>query len=196
MRLLWTCSNSGNFGQRSDRVWFAIGHLHFVLEQRKERDNEDEEVYQLLSDAYIEFLRLVLEHPDLKLRTKDATPDLTEEQRERMQVLFEILISLFERAYLTAYSDDMSHAQQRRWHSWDDFMREWCRRDASIARCPACCMAKIQISPAIFAVSTASAEPKAQKAERASSHGCSFDCKPAILQTVLPGCRSVLKESP
>jgi hypothetical protein len=101
----------------------------FVLEQRKERDNEDEEVYQLLSDAYIDFLKLVLEHSDLKLRTQKSTPDLTEEQRERMQVLFEILISLFERAYLTAYSDNMTAQQKRRWHSWDDFMREWCRRD-------------------------------------------------------------------
>ncbi len=100
----------------------------FILEQRKERENEDEEVYQLLSDAYIDFLKLVLEHPDLKLRTQDATPDLTEEQRERMMVLFEILISLFERAYLTAYSDHMTAQQRRRWHSWDDFMREWCRR--------------------------------------------------------------------
>ncbi len=101
----------------------------FMLEQRKERDNEDEEVYQLLSDAYIDFLKLVLEHPDLKLRTQTATPDLTDEQRERMQVLFEILISLFERAYLTAYQDEMTANQRRRWLSWDDFMREWCRRE-------------------------------------------------------------------
>jgi len=100
----------------------------FMLEQRKERENEDEEVYQLLSDAYTDFLKLVLEHPDLKLRTQAATPDLTEEQHERMMVLFEILISLFERAYLTAYSDCMTVQQGRRWHSWDDFMREWCRR--------------------------------------------------------------------
>lgn len=70
----------------------------FMLEQRKERDNEDEEVYQLLSDAYIDFLKLVLEHADLKLRTRSATPNLSDEQQERAQVLFEILISLFERA--------------------------------------------------------------------------------------------------
>ena len=101
----------------------------FVLEQQKERDNEDEEVYQLLSDAYIDFLKLVLEHSDLKLRTQQATPNLTDEQRERMQVLFEILISLFERAYLTAYSEKMTANQRRRWLSWDDFMREWCRRE-------------------------------------------------------------------
>jgi hypothetical protein len=100
----------------------------FILEQRKERDNEEEEVYQLLSDAYIDFLKLVLRHPDLQLRTRAATPNLTEEQRERMMVLFEILVSLFERAYLTAYNDHMTAKQRRRWHSWDDFMREWCRR--------------------------------------------------------------------
>ncbi len=101
----------------------------FVLEQRKERENEDEEVYQLLSDAYIDFMKLVLDHSDLKLRTQQATPNLSEEQKERMQVMFELLISLFERAYLTAYSENMTAAQRRRWHSWDDFMLEWCRRD-------------------------------------------------------------------
>ncbi len=108
----------------------------FVLEQRKERENEDEEVYQLLSDAYIDFLKLVLEHPDLKLRTQHATPGLSDEQRERMQVLFEILISLFERAYLTAYSEEMTPTQRRRWQSWDDFMREWCRREDFRAALP------------------------------------------------------------
>ena len=100
----------------------------FVLEQRKERENEDEEVYQLLADAYTDFLKLVLEHSDLNLRTQAPSSGLNDEQRERKQVLFEILISLFERAYLTAYSDHMTSQQRRRWHSWDDFMREWTRR--------------------------------------------------------------------
>lgn len=101
----------------------------FIQEQRKERENEDEEVYQLLSDAYGDFLKLVLANPDLKLRTQKATPDLTAEQHERMMVLFDILIALFERAYLAAYAETMTVAQRRRWHSWDDFMREWCRRE-------------------------------------------------------------------
>ena len=108
----------------------------FIYEQRKERDNEDEEVYQLLSDAYHDFLKLVLANPDLKLRSQAATPNLTEEQQERMQVIFEMLISLFERAYLTAFDDRMTAKQQRRWHSWDDFMREWVRRDDFRAQLP------------------------------------------------------------
>jgi hypothetical protein len=100
-----------------------------MFEQRKERENEEEEVYQMLSDAYTDFLKLVMANPDLKLRSQCGIDELTEEQQERMHVLFEILISLFERAYLLAYEPNMSGKQLRRWYSWDDYMREWCERD-------------------------------------------------------------------
>lgn len=101
----------------------------FIWQQRKERDNEEEAVYQTLSDAYTDFLILVMQNPDLKLRSQHEVIDLTEEQQERIHVIFEILISLFERAYLLAYEDKMSKKQRRRWASWDDYMREWCERD-------------------------------------------------------------------
>lgn len=101
----------------------------FFFEQRKERDHEEEQAYQVLSDAYRDFLKLVLANPDLKLRSTTATADLTDEQRERQQVIFEMLISLFERAYLLAFEPDMTPRQARRWQSWDDYMREWCQRE-------------------------------------------------------------------
>jgi hypothetical protein len=106
---------------------FAIAF--FAWEQRKERDNEDEEAYQLLSDAYNDFLKVVLAHPDLRLRTSEALASPTPEQVERMLVIFDMLVSLFERAYLVAYKPRMSDTERRRWNSWDDYMREWCRRD-------------------------------------------------------------------
>ena len=106
---------------------FAVGV--FLLEQRKERDNEDEEAYQHLSDAYNDFLKVVLAHADLQLRSAAPLPNPTPEQAERTRVIFDMLISLFERAYLVAYKDDMSETEARRWNSWDDYMREWCRRD-------------------------------------------------------------------
>lgn len=101
----------------------------FIYEQRKERENEEEEQYQHLSDAYNDFLRIVLDHADLQLRTHEPLPDPAPEQRERMLVIFDMLISLFERAYLVAYKEDMDATERRRWNSWDDYMREWCRRD-------------------------------------------------------------------
>lgn len=101
----------------------------FLAQQRKERENEEEEAYQHLSDAYNEFLRIVLANADLQLRTASPLQDPTSEQRERMLVIFDMLISLFERAYLVAHKTEMSPEEQRRWNSWDDFMREWCHRD-------------------------------------------------------------------
>lgn len=105
---------------------FAI--LFFAWEQRKERDNEEEAGYQLLSDAYNDFLKVVLEHPDLQLRSSEPLQNPTAGQRERMLVIFDMLISLFERAYLVAYKEAMGETEARRWNSWDDYMREWCRR--------------------------------------------------------------------
>ena len=106
---------------------FAI--LFFAWEQRKERDNEEEAQYQQLSDAYIDFLGVVLSNPDLHLRTNEPLENPTAEQRERMLVIFDMLTTLFERAYLVAYKPVMSETERRRWNSWDDYMREWCRRE-------------------------------------------------------------------
>lgn len=108
----------------------------FFVQQRRERRNEEDEVYQLLSDAYNDFLRVVIDNPDLRLRSNTPTPDLSAEQQERMLVIFDMLISLLERAYLTAYGEMMTPAQQRRWNSWEDFMREWLRRDDFYYRLP------------------------------------------------------------
>ncbi len=110
-------------------VGLPLAILTFVLEQRKERENEDEETYQLLADNYMDFLKLVMSNPDLQLRSRCEALPLTDEQEERKQVLFEILISLFERAYLLAYDPDMRGKRLRRWLSWEDYMREWCARD-------------------------------------------------------------------
>ena len=106
---------------------FAIGV--FLWEQRHQRENEEEEGYQLLSDAYNDFLRVVLDNADLKLRSTAALPDPTPEQNERRLVIFDMLVSLFERAFLVAYRENMGEIARRRWNSWDDYMREWCRRD-------------------------------------------------------------------
>ena len=109
----------------------------FIFEQRKERDNEEEEVYQLLSDNYQDFLKIALEHPDLHIFAIEETPALSIEQRERMFIIFSMLISLFERAYLLLYEEKMSAKQLRRWRSWEDYMGEWCNRADFRAALPA-----------------------------------------------------------
>ncbi|HEY9182513.1 MAG TPA: hypothetical protein VIQ99_04890 [Gammaproteobacteria bacterium] len=108
----------------------------FLYEQKKERDNEDEEVYQLLSDNYQDFLKIALDHPDLKLFSLERPRELTSEQLEQCLIIFNMLISLFERAYLVLYEPNMSGLQLRRWLSWEDYMREWCKREDFRERLP------------------------------------------------------------
>jgi hypothetical protein len=108
----------------------------YLFEHRKERENDEEEVYQLLSDNYQDFLKVALANPDLKLFSAEATPSLTDEQNERLQIILEMLISLFERAYLLLYEDDMATKQRRRWNSWEDYILEWCRRSDFRSRLP------------------------------------------------------------
>ena len=108
----------------------------FLYEQRKERENEEEEVYQLLSDNYQDFLKVALENPDLRLFSTEGTTTLNEDQRERQLIVFVMLMTLFERAYLLLHEDDMSPKQARRWHSWEDYILEWCSRPDFRANLP------------------------------------------------------------
>jgi len=106
---------------------FAI--IVFLLEQRKERMNDQEEIFQRLSDEYREFLKLVLDNSDLYLLRRESTRiEFTEEQKERRLAIFGILISLFERAHLLVYEEKMDKQTRRMWQSWEDYMREWLRR--------------------------------------------------------------------
>jgi len=101
----------------------------FIYEERKRRENEENELHRNLSAEYDSFLKLVLEHSDLLLMRK-AVPasELSDEQRERKEILLRMLVALFEKAYIILHSKNLSKDAARRWGSWEDYIREWCRR--------------------------------------------------------------------
>ena len=45
-----------------------------------------------------------------------------------MIVIFDILISLFERAYILLYEPGLAGKPLRRWRTWEDWIREWAHR--------------------------------------------------------------------
>lgn len=110
-------------------IGLPMAILVFALEKRKERQNEEDAVYESISEKYQEFLRVVLDNPDLHLFSMTKTPALDENQTERMMVAFSMLIALFERAYVLLYEDGLRGAKLRRWRSWEDYMHEWCARE-------------------------------------------------------------------
>ncbi|TAH37847.1 MAG: hypothetical protein EYC62_00965 [Alphaproteobacteria bacterium] len=103
----------------------------FWYEQKRERQNEEEEIYQKLSDEYADFCQLLLTNADLHLMSGKVIPDsqLTDEQQERKRIIFDLLLSLFERAFILVYEEHMSKQTQRLWQSWDDYIRFWMKRD-------------------------------------------------------------------
>lgn len=95
----------------------------FLQDKRKERRAEADTLNQRLSDAYSSFLILVLDNADLKLfHAQGDQADLTDEQKERKKVLFAVLISVFEQAYIPLYEKEMGRHAYRRWLSWEDDM--------------------------------------------------------------------------
>ncbi len=116
---------------------FPAAIMIIIREERLRRRNEEHELHRNLSEEYDNFLRMVMDNADLLLLSKSRLPDpFTDEQRERTEVIFRMLISLFEKAYIILYSDSMGPQAQRRWMSWEDDMIEWCGRDDFRARLP------------------------------------------------------------
>lgn len=109
---------------------FPTAIFIFVTEERRRRTNEEKELHRHLSEEYDNFLRLVMSNADLLLFRMSSLPEpRSEEQLERTEIIFRMLVSLFEKAYIILYENDMSGNALRRWLSWEDDMREWCRRE-------------------------------------------------------------------
>lgn len=126
------------------RAWEFLSYLVTVLglpialfaiwrEMRAERRNElkeieqrEDEIYVELSQQYSAFLESALDNLDLDLLGQaSAPPTLTAQQMQKRAVYFEMLIALFERAYILLYEPGMNGASARRWRSWDDYIAWW-----------------------------------------------------------------------
>lgn len=110
-------------------VGLPLAIVVFVLDRRRDRQTDEEGIYLRLSDEYADFMRLVIDNADLRLRSPTPPANLSEEQQERKLALFAILVSLFERAYVLVYEEPMSRQQQRLWQSWEDYIHEWSQRE-------------------------------------------------------------------
>ncbi len=93
----------------------------FVREEEKERQNEQEEIYDKLMDHYDDILARLFEHPDID---QHETPLENPELRRQQKILYEMLVTLFERSFILLYGE-RDTAYRRMWNSWEDYMRHW-----------------------------------------------------------------------
>lgn len=105
---------------------FAI--LVFWLEQRKERKVEQEELFVKLLDEYTDFSKLLIDNADLRLISGNKT-DLTPEQEEKKLVIYDLLVSFFERAFILIYETHMNKHEERMWRTWEDYIDFWLKKN-------------------------------------------------------------------
>lgn len=96
------------------------------INEHKEIEQREDEIYVELSQQYTAFLEAVLNHPELDLMGEaPERPLLTAHQGQQKRIYFEMLIALFERAYILLYEPDLGGDAARRWQSWADYMDWW-----------------------------------------------------------------------
>jgi hypothetical protein len=96
----------------------------YLQQEQKERQAEQEEIYDKLMDHYDHILGRLFEHPDIDQHNKPIDdPELSRQQK----ILYEMLINLFERAFILLYGEK-EPAYRRMWNSWEDYIALWVSR--------------------------------------------------------------------
>ena len=104
--------------------------IMLMYDNWKERQQEDEELYQKLAEEYAKFNNLLIKNADLQLVTGHIPDEkLSAEQKERKSIIFDMLVALFERAYILVYEDNMDRQTKRLWATWEDYIKFWCQRE-------------------------------------------------------------------
>lgn len=105
---------------------FPIALLVFIYDRRKERKEREYGTYHALDEKYKEFLSMCMEHPRLNLYDVPLKnpPKLTEMEKATQSAMFDILVSLLERAYLM-YRDQSNKVKRTQWIGWNEYMRDY-----------------------------------------------------------------------
>lgn len=98
---------------------FAL--LTFIWQEHRERQNEEEEIYDKLMEHYTHVQMRLFEHPELDQHEK---PLENKEDIRRQSILYDMLVSLFERAFILLYGASKP-AYRRMWNSWNDYINFW-----------------------------------------------------------------------
>lgn len=101
----------------------------FVINKRKETERYELEAYNKLNDEYLRLLEVLLNNVDLDVYA-DAGRAYSQDpivKRKRL-LIYSMLITLFERAYILLYEGKSESARERRWEGWEEYIKEWCSR--------------------------------------------------------------------
>lgn len=102
-------------------VGIPLATVTYILQEKKERQNEQEEIYDKLMGHYTVIQEKLFEFPELDIHDQELK---NFEDARRQYILYQMVVSLFERAYILL-AIETDPAYQRMWNSWEDYIREW-----------------------------------------------------------------------
>ena len=99
-------------------------------ERKEASQNHQTEVYHTLDEKYVDYLRLCFDNPDLDIwdLDEDKPRNMSPDQRKQELIAFEMLICIFERAFITYY-DQPIEFKQRQWAGWDAYIKSFAKRE-------------------------------------------------------------------
>jgi len=92
-----------------------------VHQERKERQAEQEEIYDKLMEHYARVQTKLFENPELDQHDR---PLSNGEDIRRQHIIYDMLVSLFERSFILLYGET-EPGYRRMWNSWNDYISYW-----------------------------------------------------------------------
>jgi hypothetical protein len=107
-----------------------IAIFQYIRTTQKERRDREYGTYNSLDEKYLEWEKICLSYSYLDIFdvSDNKTSVLDEKQKKEELILFTILFSIFERAYLL-YSDESSKLKKNQWSGWNTFIIGYSQRD-------------------------------------------------------------------
>ena len=97
----------------------------FAATKRRERLDRENGTYATLNQQYVDFLKLVFDHPELPIYgTVEKEPSLSAMQERQVECAFLILISLIENAYLL-YRQHGTRIRADQWEGWRAYILDY-----------------------------------------------------------------------
>jgi hypothetical protein len=118
-------------------IGIPVGIIVYARNKRKERIDREYGTYDALDQKYIDYLKLCLANSDLDVADMPKTNviALTAEQSHRQTIMFLILLSIMERAYIM-YKDKSDAIRQSQWSGWNAYIQDWLKRGNFAAALP------------------------------------------------------------
>lgn len=103
--------------------------ISFFQSKKKEQQQREDGTYQSLDEKYLEFQKLCLQHPKLDVfdYSVESERALTADEKKQELIMFTMLASLFERAFLM-YKDHVASVRDKQWSGWVEYMRQYGNR--------------------------------------------------------------------